>query len=144
MTVHHSAVTVHESTAFSTPRWHWGRPHAPFFAHEIDDAPPVVALVDVARLTDDRRSPQPKRTAGMARSRRPFFVRGSGVFKSVCACKSGSQFPARTRCDRTSLIYVRPAANSGASRAEKRNPFRLAAAHHRPVDIYQENKDLRL
>ena len=42
----------------------------------------------------------------MARSRRPFVVVASGVFRSVCACCIESQFPIRTPLALTPLIRV--------------------------------------
>jgi hypothetical protein len=53
--------------------------------------------------------------ASIARSRSPFLVETSGVFKSVCACRSDNQFPTRTPLDFTPFMRVMPAANSGAS-----------------------------
>jgi hypothetical protein len=50
----------------------------------------------VIAATSDRRSPQPRRTARIALSRRPLGVVASGVFKSVWACRTVSQFPRRT------------------------------------------------
>ena len=54
---------------------------------------------NVSAATSDRRSPQPSRTARIARSRSPFFVVTSGVFSSVWACWTDSQFPTRTPLD---------------------------------------------
>ena len=48
---------------------------------------------NVSAATSDRRSPQPRRTARMARSRRPLTVVMSGAFRSACACRSDSQLP---------------------------------------------------
>jgi hypothetical protein len=38
----------------------------------------------MSAATSERRSPHPSTTARIARSRRPFTVEGSGVFRSVC------------------------------------------------------------
>ena len=51
----------------------------------------------------------------MARSRRPFSVVMSGVFKSVCACRADSQFPIRMPTDFALFTRLMPAANSGAN-----------------------------
>ena len=50
----------------------------------------------VRAATSERRSPQPRSTARIARSRRPLAVVASGVFNSVCACRTDSQLPKRT------------------------------------------------
>jgi len=39
----------------------------------------------------------------------------SGVFSSVCACRTESQFPKRTPLDATPFTRVMPLASSGAS-----------------------------
>jgi hypothetical protein len=44
----------------------------------------------VSAATSDRRSPQPRRTARIARSRRPLVVVASGAFSSACACRTES------------------------------------------------------
>jgi len=69
----------------------------------------------VSAATSDRRSPQPNRTASIARSRSPFFVDTSGAFRSVCACRTDSQFPTLTPFDLAPFTRVMPAASSGAS-----------------------------
>jgi adenine-specific DNA-methyltransferase len=69
----------------------------------------------VSAATSDRRSPQPRSTARIARSRSPLVVLASGVFSSVWACLTESQFPKRTPFDATPFTGVIPAANSGAS-----------------------------
>jgi hypothetical protein len=51
----------------------------------------------------------------MARSRRPFSVM-CGAFRSICACFSDSQLPARTPMDFALFTRWIPAASSGASR----------------------------
>ena len=51
----------------------------------------------------------------IARSRRPFSVVMSGVFRSACACFSDSQFPMRTPMDLALFTRWMPAASSGAS-----------------------------
>ena len=51
----------------------------------------------------------------MALSRRPLGVVASGVFKSVWACRTVSQFPRRTPFEATPFTRVIPFANSGAS-----------------------------
>jgi len=65
--------------------------------------------------TSDRRSPQPRRTAMMARFRSPFTVVVSGALRSACACRSESQFPTRIPTDFALSTRAMPAANSGAS-----------------------------
>src|ERR1035441_1903428 len=66
----------------------------------------------VSAATSDRRSPQPRRMASIARSRSPFLVDTSGVFRSFCACWTDNQFPTRTPTD---LAPFTRAASSGAS-----------------------------
>ena len=69
----------------------------------------------VSAATSDRRSPQPRSTARIARSRSPLVVVTSGVFSSVCACFTESQFPKRMPLDATPFTRVIPLASSGAS-----------------------------
>src|ERR1035437_1271453 len=69
----------------------------------------------VSAATSDRRSPQPRSTARIARSRRPLVAVASGAFNSVCACRTVSQFPKRTPLDATPFTRVIPLASSGAS-----------------------------
>src|ERR1017187_8862535 len=78
--------------------------------------------LSVSEATSDRRSPQPSRMASIARSRRPFFVVTSGVFRSLWACWTDSQFPTRTPTDLAPFTRVMPAASSGAS-----NPLSAAS-----------------
>jgi hypothetical protein len=66
---------------------------------EVHDAPPAIALLDVADR--ERRHfgpPQPaaQGTARVARSRSPLVVVASGVFSNVWACRTESQLPKRT------------------------------------------------
>src|ERR1039458_2617902 len=70
----------------------------------------------VSAATSDRRNAQPRSTAMMARSRRPLVVVISGAFRSACACRRVSQFPARTPMDLALFTRWIPAASSGASR----------------------------
>ena len=49
----------------------------------------------VSAATSERRRPQPRRTARIARSRNPFTIATSGALSSVCACRSDSQLPTR-------------------------------------------------
>jgi hypothetical protein len=86
--------------------------------NEIDDAPAVVACwmwASVRAATSERRKPQPRRMASIARSRSPFFVAVSGALRSACACRSDSQFPTRTPFDLAPLTRVMPTASSGSS-----------------------------
>jgi hypothetical protein len=69
----------------------------------------------VRAAASDRRRPQPKRTARMARSRSPFKVVTSGAPRRTCACRNESQLPTRTPFDFTPFTRRMPATNSGAS-----------------------------
>ena len=71
---------------------------------------------NVSDATSDRRSPQPRRTARMARSRKPLDRRDiRRVDESAWACRSDSQLPTRMPADFTLFTRLMPAANSGAS-----------------------------
>ena len=52
--------------------------------------------LSVGTATSDRRSPQPRGTASIARSRSPSLVVTAGGFSSFRACLPESQFPTRT------------------------------------------------
>src|ERR1035438_4129982 len=54
----------------------------------------MCSIVNAA--TSERRSPHPRSTARMARSRSPLVVVMSGAFRSICACRTESQFPRLT------------------------------------------------
>src|ERR1019366_1352098 len=69
----------------------------------------------VSAATSDRRRPQPRSTARIARSRSPLIVVASGASSSVCACRIESQLPNRIPLDATPFTRVIPLANSGAS-----------------------------
>jgi hypothetical protein len=71
--------------------------------------------LNVSAATSERRSPQQRSTARIARSRNPFIVVASGAFSSACACFAVSQFPRRTPFEATPFTRVIPLANSGAS-----------------------------
>jgi len=66
--------------------------------------------------TSDRRSPQPRRTAMIARSRSPSVVVVSGALSKAWACRSDSQFPVRMPCVFALFTRAMPVASSGASR----------------------------
>ena len=88
-------------------------------ADEVHDAPAVIALLDV--LQRKRRRLRPAQPAAQQGSQhravaQPLFVDMSGAFKSVCACRTDSQFPTRTPFGLAPFTRVIPAANSGASR----------------------------
>jgi hypothetical protein len=70
----------------------------------------------VAQLADtlERRSLHPRSTARIVRSRKPLVAVASGVFNSVCACSTVSQFPSRSPLDATPFTRVIPLAGSGA------------------------------
>ena len=70
--------------------------------------------LSVRTATSDRRRPQPRRTASIARSRSPSLVVTSGGFSSFWACWTESQFPTRTPLDLAPLTRDMPAASSGA------------------------------
>src|ERR1035437_3562813 len=69
----------------------------------------------VSAATSDRLSPQPRSTARIARSRKPWVVAASGVFSRVWACRMESQLPRRTPLEATPFTRVIPLASSGAS-----------------------------
>src|ERR1017187_9445920 len=69
----------------------------------------------VSAATSDRRKAQPRSTAMMARSRRPFSIVVSGALRSAWACFRESQLPARTPMNFALFTRWMPAANSGAS-----------------------------
>lgn len=75
----------------------------------------VFAVEDGITDGQGRRRPQPRRTPRMARSRSLLGVVAFGAFRSVCACRTHSQFPRRTPLDATPFTRVIPVANSGAS-----------------------------
>jgi hypothetical protein len=77
----------------------------------------VVACVNVSAATSERRKPQPRRTARMARSRSPRSVEISGALSNACACFCDSQLPVRLPCVFALFTREMPAASSGASRA---------------------------
>src|ERR1035437_10174184 len=81
----------------------------------LDRTQPGLPLKKGRCGTMTRRSPQPRSTAMMARSRRPIVVVMSGAFRRACACFSDSQFPVRTPIDFALFTRAMPAANSGAS-----------------------------
>ena len=77
-----------------------------------------------------RRSPQPMRSARIARSRFPLRDDGSGALSREPACSRVSQFPALTPSRLAPFTLVIPAASSGASRplsAASDASFRIAA-----------------
>ena len=78
---------------------------------------------NVSAATSDRRSPQPRSTARMARSRKPRTVAASGALRRSCACRTESQFLMRMPTDLALFTRLMPAASSGAS-----NPLSAASA----------------
>ena len=72
--------------------------------------------MNVSAATSDRRSPQPRSTARIARSRSPRSVAISGALSSACACRCDSQLPVRMPCVFALFTRVMPAASSGASK----------------------------
>ena len=54
---------------------------------------------NVSAATSDRLRPHPRRTARMARSRRPFTVLTSGALSRLCAWRTDSQLPTRMPTD---------------------------------------------
>ena len=132
--VRHAGGTRPSIDRYLHPIRHWYGADAAMLAYEIDDTPATIALLDMRereRRTSDRRSPQPRRTARMVRSRRPLTVVISGALRSVCACFSDSQLPMRMPTDFALLTRAIPAASSGVS-----SPISAASADNlRIADI---------
>src|SRR5271157_3265846 len=92
---------------------------------EVHDAPPAIALLDVADRERRHFGPPQPATQEDRQDRavaEPLVVVASGVFSNVWACRTESQLPKRTPFDATPLTRVIPAANSGAS-----NPLSAAS-----------------
>jgi len=114
-----SAIDVHASTATLT---HVGigvvrmRPCFPRRSTMHQRSSRSWSWLRVSAATSERRSPQPRSTAKIARSRNPLSVEASGALSRVCACRSDSQLPARMPTDFALFTREIPAANSGAIR----------------------------
>jgi hypothetical protein len=90
----------------------------------------------VSAATSDRRKPQLKSTARIARSRMPFVMLASGAFSNACACRIESQFPKRTPLEATPFTRAIPLANSGA-----KSPLSAAStANFRTADVDRGNQ----
>jgi hypothetical protein len=120
------------------PRWHRFRSDAAVLADKIDNAPPSIALLKVRKVraaTFNRRSPQPRRTARMARSRNPRIVEYPAHSAAPAPAVATTSCPREMPVDFTPFTRLIPWANSGASR-----PLSAAsAASLRIADIFNND-----
>ena len=105
-----------------TSRHRYG-PHPAMLAHQIDDAPSAIPLLDVlARKRRDLRRPQSPREH-REDGAQPFGGSGIRRVQSAWACFAVNQLPRRTPLEATPFTRVMPLASSGAAARCQRSPL---------------------